>query len=491
VPERRSGPQPVPVLSSAPPMPFPRSPRRNAPSGPCGRPAPRHPPPRLPLRRTAGSGKLAAARLLAQAANCRGTPGRPACRRSCGSACPAGRSRGHPPRRDGAAGRADHGEGGNLEPKGGRAPSRTWCDQVRDVVTTASRSSGSRAARFVIVTPRRHEPAGAERAPQDPGGAAGRHHPRAGAENADALLPTSAPAACGSRSRPGRPSPEEARAAVRGRRRSIRTTRSAGSPSPGITGRSRGGGAAATPSPSGSGRARRAGGRGRGARRSGRGDPRLRRGARARRVLGGATRPSGRAPALRQNARPSSRSSGCSWGGSMAAPRNERPARRSRPASPRRGRAGGARGPPHGDAFLSLRAARQIPRRSCGGAAVAQRGRARRGRSPPRWRGVSTGGLFGGSKVCWSRSRPSSPRGRSRKSFATAREMWGQGRQREAARRSSPSRRRPAGRRPTSSPGGRGLPALRKAFRKELEIDLEDGDRPSCTSSPPGRASGT
>ena len=93
-----------------------------------------------------------------------------------------------------------------------------------------------------------------------------------------------------------------------------------------------------------------------------------------------------------------------------------------------------------GDAFLTLRAAREHRRRAGpGGAALPQPGGA--GRAPPRPAEVAaelaTGGLFGGAQGgARGRSRPSSSRRRTSPAPSRkASDMWREGRQREAARR--------------------------------------------------------
>ncbi|HSN93314.1 MAG TPA: DNA polymerase III subunit delta [Anaeromyxobacteraceae bacterium] len=134
-----------------------------------------------------------------------------------------------------------------------------------------------------------------------------------------------------------------------------------------------------------------------------------------------------------------------------------------------------------GDAFLSLRAARELAE-----ALVPEAQRALNvvemdaAASPAEVAAeVATGGLFGGSKVVLVQepaflvSREDLAR-----SFAAAREMWGQGRQREAARRVLAIAAKAGWTAADLEPGeGADFRALRKAFRKELEIDLEDGDR--------------
>ena len=134
-----------------------------------------------------------------------------------------------------------------------------------------------------------------------------------------------------------------------------------------------------------------------------------------------------------------------------------------------------------GDAFLSLRAARQIAE-----ALVPEAQRSLNvveldaAASPAEVAAeVSTGGLFGGSKVVLVQE-PAFLTSREElgKSFATAREMWGQGRQREAARRVLAIAAKAGWTAADLEPGeGADFQALRKAFRKELEIDLEDADR--------------
>ncbi len=72
---------------------------------------------------------------------------------------------------------------GRWEPKAGRSPSKDIVvDQVRDLVDHRLSHEALRGAAAVRAhrSGRRHEPAGAERAPQDAGGATRRHHPGAG-----------------------------------------------------------------------------------------------------------------------------------------------------------------------------------------------------------------------------------------------------------------------------------------------------------------------
>jgi DNA polymerase-3 subunit delta len=134
-----------------------------------------------------------------------------------------------------------------------------------------------------------------------------------------------------------------------------------------------------------------------------------------------------------------------------------------------------------GDAFLSLRAARDLAQ-----ALVPEAQRSLNvveldaAASPSEVAAeISTGGLFGGSKVVLVQE-PAFLVSKEElgKSFAAAREMWGQGRQREAARRVLAIAAKAGWTAADLEPGeGEDFQALRKAFRRELEIDLADGDR--------------
>ena len=171
----------------------------------------------------AGSGKLAAARLLAQAANCEGgTPGPAGLRDDpCGQCLPCRKiARDIHPDVMVLRDERTMAKAGTWEPKGGRAPSRdVVVDQVRDVVDhrlALKRFEGRR--RFVIVDPADAMNPQAQNAllktleePPDDTTLV------LVAENADALLPTirsrclRVPFASGPAE-----VPEEARAAVRG-----------------------------------------------------------------------------------------------------------------------------------------------------------------------------------------------------------------------------------------------------------------------------------